>query len=223
MEKGLTLIALVLAVVALVITAVNALPDKTDERHRPNPQRARMRLTQELTGIREQLEVSEADLKRLEGRLEDWEENARGLVAAASGRHAGLTPEMQAAIDRVVQERLNRMASESKALAGTSVKDLKEKDFEAMIAALGRHVGLKGKSYTLARNALVGARNKMRKNLDKYRKKPGDRKRADDQERQRLDAKLKVGLTRTQYQKYLNWKKIQSEKGSRKTKYLFGL
>ena len=105
MEKGLTLIALVLAVVALVITAVNALPDKTDERHRPNPQRARMRLTQEPTGIRKQLEVSEAGLKRLEGRLEDGEENARGLVAAAAGRHARLTPERQAATQDFPRQR----------------------------------------------------------------------------------------------------------------------
>ena len=224
MEKGLALIALVLALVALGITGVNALPHKTDEGHTPDPKHARKRLTQELTEIRKQLEVSEADLKRLQGRLEDWEENARGLVAVASGRHAGLTPEMQAAIDRIVQERLNRIASESTARAATTVRDLKEKDFEAMVADLGGHIGLKGKSYTrTTRNALVEARNTMRSNLDKYRNKPRERKQADDQERRRLDAKLKKVLTKTQYQRYRNWKKIQSEKGSRKTKYLFGL
>ena len=223
MEKGSTLIAWVLVVVALGILAVIALPDKTDERDTPDSKRAGEFMLEKPERLSAQLEKSQGVLNSLDGRLARLEENARGLVAAASGRHAGLTPEMQAAIDRIVQERLNRMENESTARAATSVKDLKEKDFEAMVADLKRHVRLYGNKYTLTRNALVEARNNMRKNLEKHGKKRGERKRADDQERRRLEVKLKAGLSKTQYQKYLNWKKIQSEKGSRKTKYLFGL
>lgn len=231
MNKGLALIALVLSIVALLVTSrqlwggqdadPNRRVDFIDQLHK---------LKSDLTQLSGEAGTASVQLRRIDSRLQALEEGASSFFKKGRRGATAESPALQQFVQALVRQEMDRrLASKPKATAPKAFtaklpppKKGTDQKFNNMLNGLIKSASLRGAEINKARNAFLKCRKKLKDALARFNrdKKAQPKRAADarktqyDRARTLLDRELKLKLSATSFARYAAWKQKERAKAT---------